>query len=47
MYKFKREKQISFTDFNQPQGMMMTIMMVMPILLIIMTTQIHLKMPEH
>ncbi len=20
MYKFKREKQISFTDFNQPQG---------------------------
>ena len=21
MYKFKREKQISFTDFNQPQGM--------------------------
>ena len=23
MYKFKREKQISFTDFNQPQGMQM------------------------
>ena len=23
MYKFKREKQISFTDFNQPQGMHM------------------------
>ena len=23
MYKFKREKQISFTDFNQPQGLQM------------------------
>lgn len=23
MYQFKREKQISFTDFNQPQGMQM------------------------
>ncbi|MBP0976271.1 MAG: IS5 family transposase [Oscillospiraceae bacterium] len=23
MYKFKREKQISFTDFNQPQGLKM------------------------
>ena len=23
MYKFKREKQISFTDFNQSQGMQM------------------------
>ena len=23
MYKFRREKQISFTDFNQPQGMQM------------------------
>ena len=23
MYKFKKEKQISFTDFNQPQGMQM------------------------
>ena len=23
MYMFKREKQISFTDFNQPQGMQM------------------------
>ena len=23
MYKFKREQQISFTDFNQPQGMQM------------------------
>ena len=23
MYKFKRENQISFTDFNQPQGMQM------------------------
>ena len=23
MYKFKREKQISFTDFNQPLGMQM------------------------
>ena len=23
MYKFKREKQIPFTDFNQPQGMQM------------------------
>ena len=23
MYKFKREKQISFTDFNQPLGFQM------------------------
>ena len=23
MYKFKRAKQIAFTDFNQPQGLQM------------------------
>ncbi|SFC88039.1 hypothetical protein SAMN02910406_02561, partial [Ruminococcus albus] len=23
MYKFKKEKQISFTDFNQPLGLQM------------------------